>query len=120
MLTVGAIDLLNIVNTVSYEASEPTPDGHIKPELQVPSGITTAYNGCEGFGSWCPANNDVTNNDFSTVDGASLSTPIVTGATYLLKKQLNYYGVLNPQPDLNYSWLIALTGNLQILPVQVF
>jgi hypothetical protein len=114
VLTIGAVDLLNLTNTASYEASGPTPDGRIKPELQAPSGLVTAYNGCGGEGNWCPANNNGSNNGFWTIDGTSISTPIVTGAAYLLKKQLISYGATNPEPGLIYSWILTLTNGLQL------
>ncbi|CAF1304144.1 unnamed protein product [Adineta steineri] len=114
VLTIGAVDLLNLTHTSSYQASGPTSDGRIKPELQAPSGLYTAYNGCGGEGNWCPLNNNGTNNGFWTIDGTSISTPIVTGAAYMLKKQLISYGVANPEPGLIYSWILTLTNGLQI------
>ncbi|CAF3505162.1 unnamed protein product [Adineta steineri] len=122
VLTVGAVDLLNLTHTSSYQASGPTSDGRIKPELQAPSGLYTirlhtlytAYNGCGGEGNWCPLNNNGTNNGFWTIDGTSISTPIVTGAAYMLKKQLISYGVASPEPGLIYSWILTLTNGLQI------
>ncbi|CAF1057674.1 unnamed protein product [Adineta steineri] len=64
VLTVGVVDLLNLTYTASYQASGPTSDGRIKPELQAPSGLYTAYNGCGGAGNWCPINNNGTNSGF--------------------------------------------------------
>ncbi|CAF1535268.1 unnamed protein product [Adineta ricciae] len=114
VLTIGAVDLLNLTHTATYQASGPTSDGRIKPDLQAPSGLCTAYNGCGGIGNWCPTNNNGSNNGFWTVDGTSVSTPIVTGAAYLLKKQLISYGATNPEPGLIYSWILSLTNGPQV------
>jgi subtilisin family serine protease len=109
VLTVGAVDLTNLTHTASYQASGPTPDGRIKPELQAPSGIVTAYNGCGGEENWCAESN----NGIWTIDGTSISTPIVTGVAYLLKQQLISFGILTPEPGHIYSWLLTLGNGLQ-------
>ena len=45
--------------------------------------------------------------------GTSISTPVVTGAAYLLKQKLISYGIPKPEPGHIYSWLLTLTNGLR-------